>query len=68
VKKLGSVSVPILGFFAGMATILAALVILTLEDHPETWILSGITVVATIAGTVAMVIARRPEPSAAAPT
>jgi hypothetical protein len=66
VKKLGAISVPVMGFFAGMAAILASLVILTLDNHPETWILSGITVVATIVGIAAVAIARRPEPSSVA--
>ena len=61
VKKLGSVSVPLLGFFAGMATIIASCVILLLKGDAELWPPLGITLVATVAGIAALLISRRPE-------
>jgi hypothetical protein len=68
VKRLGSVSVPILGFFAGMATIIASSVILLLKGDAVLWPILAITIVATLAGIVALILARRPEPSELAPT
>jgi hypothetical protein len=58
VKKLGDVSVPILNFFLGMASIIASLVILF--DQPETRILLVITSAVTVLGIVALIRARKP--------
>jgi hypothetical protein len=59
VKKLGVISVPYLGFFAGMASLIASLVILI--GQPETWVCLVITLVVTIAAIVALIRARQPE-------
>ena len=59
VKKLGSISVPQLGFFAGMATIIVSLVILI--SDPATWVCMAIALIVTIAAIVALIRARQPE-------
>jgi hypothetical protein len=59
VKKLGTISVPQLGFFVGMASLIASLVILI--GQPETWVCMAIVLFVTVAAIVALVRARRQE-------
>ncbi|MFL7792332.1 MAG: hypothetical protein AB8I69_09350 [Anaerolineae bacterium] len=59
VKKLGSVSVPQLGFFAGMASLIASLVILI--GQPETWVCMAIVLFVTVAAVVALIRARQQD-------
>jgi len=60
VKKLGSVSVSQLGFFAGMASLIASLAILI--GQPETWVCMAIVLFVTVAAIVAL-IRTRPQGS-----
>jgi hypothetical protein len=64
VKKLGAIPVPHLGFFAGMASLIASLAILI--GQPETWVCMAIVLFVTIAAIVALVRARRQESSESA--
>jgi hypothetical protein len=57
VKRLGSIPVPQLGFFVGMASIIVSLVILI--GQPETWVCMAIALIVTIAAIVALIRARR---------
>jgi hypothetical protein len=61
VKKLGAVSVPILGFFAGMATIITSSVVLLFKGDSVLWPILAITLVVTAAGVAALIVARRSE-------
>jgi hypothetical protein len=63
-KKLGAVPVPLLSFFWGMATMIVSLIILS--NQPETWVPMGVVVIATILGSVALIVARRAEAGEAA--
>lgn len=59
VKKLGSISVLHLGFFAGMASLIASLVILI--GQPETWVCMAIVLFVTIVAVIALIRTRQPE-------
>ena len=59
VKKLGSISVPQLGFFAGMASLIASLAILI--GQPETWVCMAIVLFVTVAAIVVLIRTRRQE-------
>jgi len=59
VKKLGSISVPQLGFFVGMASLIVSLVILI--GQPETWVCMAIALFVTIAAIVALIRVRQSE-------
>ena len=59
VKKLGSISVPQLGFFAGMASLIASLAILI--GQPETWVCMALVLFVTAAAIVALTRVRRQE-------
>jgi hypothetical protein len=63
VKRLGRISVAHLGFVAGMATIIASLVILI--GQPETRVCLGISLLVIVVGLVALAVAREPAGSAA---
>jgi hypothetical protein len=67
VKRLGSISVPLLGFSAGMATIIASSVILLFKGDAVLWPILAITIVVTAAGIVALIVARRSETGDQAP-
>ena len=53
VSSLGSLSIPKLGFFWGMLTMIVSLILLF--HQPETWICMAITVAVTVIGIVALV-------------
>ena len=57
VSSLGSLSIPKLGFFWGMLTIIVSLILLF--SQPETWVCMAITVAVTVIGIVALVAERR---------
>ncbi len=57
IKAVGRVPTALLGYFWGMLTMIVSLVLLI--DQPETWVVLGIVVLATVLAIAALVVHRR---------